>query len=178
MTKADDIMARLPDTFVKYVDMSAGPDGCWPWTGLRDPRGYGRATVKGKSYRTGRASRVMLEAKLGHPLGDLLACHTCDNPPCVNPDHLYAGTPTDNARDALDRGRMAVGPRHWRHTAANVGQLVGSRHPRAKLVEADIVAIRNRVAAGERRSDVAKDFGITVDNVHRIVLRYSWRHVA
>jgi hypothetical protein len=78
--------------------------GCWIWQGNRDRKGYGRISVKGRTTSTHR-----LAYRLAHG-GDipdgLVVRHRCDNPPCVNPDHLEIGTPADNSRDMVERGRM------------------------------------------------------------------------
>ena len=75
--------------------------GCWEWRGARSETGYGRIWMAGKHKR---AHRVSYAAFVG-PIGDANVLHTCDNPPCVNPQHLYLGTQKDNARDAVTRGR-------------------------------------------------------------------------
>jgi hypothetical protein len=84
------------------VDKSAGPDACWPWTGSRRGGGYGRVTVNGRSTS---ASRVAYELTHGTIPDGKHVCHTCDNPPCCNPAHLWVGTPADNTRDMLSKGR-------------------------------------------------------------------------
>lgn len=90
------------ERFWAKVDKSGGPDACWPWTGCRNRQGYGATTLGGK--RTG-AHRVALALVTGPIPEGRFACHKCDNPPCCNPAHLYAGTPLDNARDSSRRGR-------------------------------------------------------------------------
>jgi hypothetical protein len=80
-----------------------GPDECWLWTGGRDPKGYGQFYRGRTKYR---ANRAVLELLTGRPLGDLLSCHRCDNPPCCNPAHLFIGTISDNTRDAFLKGRL------------------------------------------------------------------------
>jgi hypothetical protein len=94
-----------PERFWAKVDMAAGLFGCWPWMAARIPKGYGHIHVSGRGMV--KAPRLVLEAVLGRPLlpGEQ-ACHHCDNPPCVNPMHLYAGSASDNARDMVARGRI------------------------------------------------------------------------
>lgn len=85
---------------------------CWVWTGLRDESGYGifHVTLSGR-YRKARAHRWLLGVLRGQHLtrevvGAEDGCHHCDNPPCVNPAHLYVGTRKQNIADAVERGRM------------------------------------------------------------------------
>lgn len=91
----------LADVFLpEYRNETEG--GCWEWTGRRDSYGYGTFIQNGKEVRV---SRLVLESIRG-PLGNLEACHTCDNPPCFRPDHLFAGTHRNNMEDALSKGRL------------------------------------------------------------------------
>jgi hypothetical protein len=77
-------------------------EGCWLWMGWRDDDGYGFIWVNGRNER---AHRVALRLILGKEIDAENVCHTCDNPPCVRPDHLYEGTVLSNARDREQRGR-------------------------------------------------------------------------
>ena len=86
--------------FAKFVD-PAGEDECWPWKGGGTAQGYGLIRID-KVQRL--ATHVALELAGKPRPGDLLACHKCDNPPCVNPKHLYWGTHSDNAADFVSRG--------------------------------------------------------------------------
>jgi hypothetical protein len=103
-------MTPLPDSFWMRVDITAGVHGCWVWTGTRT-RGYGRFRHDGR-YQG--AHRLAFRDFIGpYPMDDLLVCHHCDNPPCVNPSHLFLGTTWDNTRDAVGKGRMR-GPKRTR----------------------------------------------------------------
>lgn len=90
------------------LDMSGGPDACWPWTGSRDLDGYGRivAAALDPTLRPIPVHRVICEHHYGPPpTAGHFALHSCDNPPCANPRHLWWGTHTDNMRDARAKGR-------------------------------------------------------------------------
>jgi hypothetical protein len=101
-------VSRSPGRFEDHVPLF-GPDECWPWIGTRDKDGYGRFKHRGKNYR---ASRVAWEREHGNIPEGLLVCHTCDNPPCVNPAHLFLGTPQENMDDKCTKSRQAKGDSH------------------------------------------------------------------
>ena len=79
-------------------------NGCWEWTGAISTRGYGQFGVNKIAKSTHRISYIMHKGEI--PDG-LMICHTCNNPPCINPNHLYAGTGKDNAQQAVADGRLA-----------------------------------------------------------------------
>lgn len=143
MEPLDKIHARLVETST----------GCLEWTGKRTAKGYGLFKISGKWVRI---HRLVLEAKAG-PLGDLCALHTCDNPPCCNAEHLYAGTAANNNRDTLRRGRRSRGG-----------------VPNAKVRREDVPVIRARWRAGESQAVIGCDFGITGSQVSRIVRGRAW----
>ena len=84
--------------------------------------------------------------------------HRCDNPPCVNPTHLYLGDAKQNARDRDDRGRTAR----------------GERSPWAKLTQEKAAGIRARVAAGASKSAVSREFGVSRQTVLRVARGLDW----
>lgn len=90
------------ERFRKKVDISGGPNACWPWLGAKNREGYGKFKARGT---TQNASRVALEIYLDRPLLRDQANHICDNPSCCNPSHLYVGNQSQNIKDSYDRRR-------------------------------------------------------------------------
>lgn len=140
----------------------AGPGDCWLWTGAGDR--YGAVRIAGRSRR---AHRVMYCVARGEIPAGLCVCHSCDNGRCVNPNHLFLGTQTENMADMKRKGRARyIGPRRC-------GVLRGERHPRARLTDAQVHEIRGRAAAGETQSALAREFGTTQASVWRYLNRRS-----
>jgi hypothetical protein len=139
--------------FWRYVQKS---DGCWEWTWLKDKNGYGLFPYAGKQYRA-HSLALKFDHRPTTPERPM-ACHTCDNPACVNPAHLYPGTAQDNSDDASARGRRPV----------------GERNHFAKLTETDVRAIR--IAAGTQ-NEIAARFGVTRGLIAQIRLGKIWKHV-
>lgn len=90
---------NLEQRFWKKVHKT---DSCWLWTGAKFKSGYGQIDDKGKTLR---AHRVSYELRYGVTPGDFHVLHSCDNPPCVNPSHLFLGTVKDNMRDCISKNR-------------------------------------------------------------------------
>ena len=83
------------------VDTSAGSDGCWPFRVGADRAGYGRVRWQGRSWRVHRLANFIATGDLPEA-----TCHRCDNPPCINPSHLWSGTQAENASDMWAKGRQ------------------------------------------------------------------------
>lgn len=97
-------------------------DTCWLWTAYRDRQGYGRVTVDGRCMP---ASRLAHQLFKGPTSPDLFVLHSCDNPPCVNPDHLSLGTPLDNQREVIERNRRFAQAGIRKRKRATTGRQLG-----------------------------------------------------
>lgn len=95
------------DERIKFIGWDVTPTGCHEWRGGLGDTGYPRLLILGTQYYI---HRVSLERNLGRPLlSGMFACHTCDNPSCINAERLFEGTATDNNRDAHSKGRCSGG---------------------------------------------------------------------
>lgn len=81
--------------------------GCWIWDGAKDKHGRGKTFIGKKSYTAPRASWIRF---IGNISKDQMVCHKCDNPSCINPDHLFLGTQLDNVTDMINKGRKHYKP--------------------------------------------------------------------
>lgn len=147
------------------------PNGCWNWTGaVFKGSGYGAFQMSNPRGTWGahRAS-FMLHGK-GDPDG-WFVCHKCDNRLCVNPEHLFLGTPQDNIDDMVAKRRHCFGKE--RVEAA----LNAKRVARRKLTEEQALEIFNRYQTGESRFKLAAEFGVHPDTVYKLVTGHSWSHV-
>ncbi len=90
------------EDFWKKVDKTSNPNGCWEWTGsLNRPNGYGQFGFNDKLWKSHRFSAKYIG---NMDIDNLYVCHKCDNPKCVNPDHLFVGTQFDNMKDRYAKG--------------------------------------------------------------------------
>ena len=139
----------------------AGQGPCWEWCGYRNEDGYGKIAFEGKTPSVHRVAWMLWVGPI--PKGIEVA-HTCDNPPCFNPKHLYLATHAENIADAVRRNRYP----------SKTGQL----HPNAKLNEQQVREIRRRYVKGSQsRFLLAKEFGICDGAVYAIASRRSWTHI-
>lgn len=138
--------------------------GCWLWGGSTDRKGYGQLRVSSNHLRY--ATHVALEIA-GRPLpAGMIACHHCDNPGCVNPDHLFAGTSRDNTRDMMAKGRHVPPPR-----------LEGEANSSASITAATARRIKAELEAGRSAPAIARDLGIAKGIAYAIKYGKTWRHV-
>lgn len=140
---------------------------CIVYTGHRDRQGYGKVMRKAVSPYPVLAHRYAWYLAHG-PFGDgLVIRHTCDNPPCVNPDHLRDGTQADNIADRQARGRHRP------------GRLLGEAHPAHRLTEAEVRAIRVMYQTwGWTIQEIADFHRVHYSTIQRITSGRGWRHTA
>ncbi len=141
-----------------------GPKGdCWEWIPSSHRKDYGRLLFRSRQpgQRTIIVTRIAYFLVTGKwPL--LFMLHRCDNPPCVNPDHLFEGTQKANIQDALEKGRM----------------LTGSDNPAARLTEAVVREMRTLYAGGQfSHQKLADLYGVAKSTVRRTVTRKTWIHI-
>lgn len=157
--------AQLPEDRFWSRITKGETDECWPWGGSRHSWGYGTLQWRKKQAY---AHRVAWEiAHGGAAPSGMVVCHTCDNPPCCNPRHLFLGTPADNNADAHRKGR-----------AHKLPVLSGEDHGMSKITEAEVRRIRELYATGLRQVDIADRFGLTQSTISAIVTRRLWKGVS
>lgn len=142
----------LDERFWEKVEKS---DGCWLWKAAIN-HGYGVIGAGGRRGRILIASRVSWELNRGPIPAGVDVLHRCDNPPCVNPDHLFLGSAQDNGRDASRKGRF---------------------RPVQKISEGDVIAIRKQAAEGLPQALIGDRYGIGQSQVSRIVRGQSWTNI-
>lgn len=147
-------------------------NGCWEWSGSRSSFGYGILHIGKKPRKAHRIAWKLLRSEI--PSG-IVVCHKCDNPPCVNPEHLFLGTTADNTRDAIEKGRFAR-PGQRQASALKYAKR-GEDHCRAKLTREIVKAIRQGVAEGFAQMSFANRYRVDPTTIRDIVQHKTWRHV-
>lgn len=153
-------MKILPDGFESKI-MPITETGCWIWTGSLNKTGYGQFGVGGKAVLAHRMSYELFKGPI--PKG-MHILHSCDNPSCVNPDHLFLGTHQDNMDDKVAKNRQA--------------KPQGNLNGRAKLTEQQVKEIREKYVPRKYSSySLAKEYGVSQYNICAIISNKSWKHI-
>jgi hypothetical protein len=145
------------ERFWKYVQKGK-PNECWLWIGcvFKKRRGYGQFF----SGKHSRAHRFSYELHYGKIPDGLMVLHHCDNPPCVNPRHLFCGTAKENTEDMIKKGRMSK----------------GEKHPISKLTEKQVVEIRKIGLSGKlTQGEIGKKFGVSNITISDIMRNKKWK---
>lgn len=141
--------------------------GCWEYTGYIRPNGYGRINRKGVTHYV---HRYVYSNTIGYIPDGMDVCHKCDNRKCCNPEHLFVGTRADNMMDAVKKGRQAKGEKLAVHH-------IGEKSPFSKLYSPQVIIIRGMADLGINKKDLSKAFGVSIDNIRKIISRNIWRHI-
>lgn len=163
---AEDRWGTLKERFWANVDIDtdAGPDACWTWTACVDKDGYGQIGRDGKLEKAHRVAWGLVNGEI--PDGKQIL-HSCDNPPCCNPAHLFPGTHADNVADKVAKGRQA----HVR------GEATGN----FKLTEELVRELRERRASDEKVADLAKEKGLPKSTIYAATSTTAayrtWTHI-
>ena len=148
----------LEERFWVKVDRQS-QDECWEWTAGKDRDGYGHIW-ENEGSRSASAHRVSWRIHFGEIPDGLYVCHHCDNPGCVNPDHLFLGTNQSNLADMDAKGRRAP--------------QLGEKNPAAKLTEAQV---RTILVSSETHQAMADRYGVTRECVFSVKQRKNWAWV-
>lgn len=151
---------RVAARFDKYVKKGRG---CWEWVGATNQDGYGIVFYHGRCRKAHRVAMVL------HTLGAfdiedaMHVCHSCDNPSCVNPWHLFVGTNADNVADRDNK--------HRHH------DVKGERNPRARLTAADILLVRALRRQGYLQKEISDITGVGRYAISDILTGRTWSHI-
>lgn len=133
--------------------------GCWEWKRWVQPNGYGVLWIEDKVWGVHRLMHIIHNGALS---SEEIVCHTCDNPSCVNPDHLWSGTHKDNMQDAMQKGRA----------------IKGERVPSAKLTKEEVLEIREKYSSSDiSQRDLADQYSLTKSTIGDIVREEIWTHL-
>jgi len=150
--------------------------GCWEWAKGCDQKGYGIIWADGKTLKAHRLSWIIHYGEI--PASDsyhgTMVCHHCDNPRCVNPEHLFLGTAQDNNDDMVNkkRNRCGIGSKHGTKTTPNKIPR-GETHGMARLTGNDVKLIRSGKHTGRY---LASKLGVTESTISMIKNHRNWRH--
>ena len=135
--------------------------GCWEWQKSKNNHGYGTLTVNRKRVYAHRLSYTLF---VGEILDGSYVLHECDNPCCINPEHLHIGTQSLNMKECYGRGRSKIKPL----------SLPGEKNGQAKLKISDVELIRLQLAQGVTQAIIAKRFGVSQSQISNIKRGLQW----
>ena len=135
---------------------------CWEWQGFKDRDGYGQISYKSKAFLVHRIAYMFYHQLNEDDISNRVVMHLCDNPSCVNPDHLKLGTQQENIIDMHKKGR-----------APNRS---GENNPNAKLTDFQVQKIKELYALGISQEELAKMFNVSRRTIHNIRKGVTWSH--
>ena len=148
-----------------WLNVNKHDDKCWKWQGAKSVQGYGVLNINRKAFKAHRYSWIL---HFGEIPNDLFICHKCDNPSCVNPDHLFLGTNSDNMKDMREKGRSCKGEAH----------APGEINGQSKLTKKEVIKIRNLYVTGKyTQKHLGELFNVHNSQISNIVRRKHWKHV-
>ncbi len=160
-------MKSLEERFWDRVDRTH-LDGCWLWQGWSDLQGYGRLRdANNKVIRAHRLSFYLHHGVWPEPM----CLHSCDNPKCVNPSHLKAGTRAENSKDMWNRARRDRG------SVFQIPKPRGEQSSCVKLTEAKVRRMRELWGQGASYSQLSSAFAVGDSTVRDVISRRTWGHV-
>lgn len=145
-------------------------DGCWIFEGAKNNFGYGMIGIGARNDGIERCHRVSYRHFIGEIPKDMYVCHKCDVPACVNPEHLFIGTPKDNNTDMRNKNRHSNPPINLHY--------VGTKTYNSKLNDDLVRNIRIEHSNGVSVYSIAKRLQMSHSTISRVISRDSWKHVA
>lgn len=159
-----------------WAKVQKGP-GCWTWTASTRDKGYGAFVwtgTDGKIHQD-RAHRFSYLLHVGPIPQGACVLHSCDNPGCARPEHLHLGSKADNNAEMRERGRARKGGSKTPVHLCRYRR--GINHPLHKLTEKGVRRMRKLWGSGLSVHRIARDFGINVASVRKVLLGRTWTHV-
>ncbi len=156
--KANQELNKLtPERIAAFWQRVKKSEGCWEWQGCSDDEGYGLIRINKLNILTHRFAFTVANKRV--PKLDVL--HTCDNPKCVKPAHLWEGTRGENNTDRASKGRSAI----------------GEKHGCAKLSGTDVLTIKERIRQGESLKQISEDYPVNVAAISKIATGRTWSFI-
>lgn len=153
------LLAKTPKVIRLIMNIKINHDSkCWEWIGHKDSDGYGSITFKYKTIKSHRESYKIFNGEIPKNLSVL---HRCDNPSCINPDHLFLGNQSDNHKDMVSKKRHGF----------------GERNGMSKLTTAQARKVKNMLKFGFKATEISKKLNLTYSSVQKICKGIRWKHI-